>query len=239
MLKQKKHTDKTIDDTSQPNEVPIMQRSLDLIFHALLPKDKKFYPLFDQACANMVETARTLEMALKSDSVTRLQSHEKVDLLEKQGDEITHAILHEASSTFIVPFDREDIHSLAMAIDDVVDYIYGTSKRIDLYKIHNIQPEIIRLAEIITLSAIELQQAVKQMRSLKHVRIVRQHLQNINAYENEADSVMKSTIAAMFRDGTDALTILKMKEVITFLENATDKCEDAANVIESVIVKFS
>jgi predicted phosphate transport protein (TIGR00153 family) len=239
MLKEKIHTDKESADTSQPNEVPIMQRSLDLIFHALLPKDKKFYPLFDQACANMVETAKALEFALKSDSVTRIQSHEKIDLLEKQGDEITHAILQEAASTFIVPFDREDIHSLAMAIDDVVDYVYGTSKRIDLYKIHNIQPEIIRLAEIITLSAIELQHAVKAMRSLKNKQIVRQHLKNINVFENEADTIMKSTIAAMFRNETDAVTILKMKEVITFLENATDKCEDAANVIESVIVKFS
>jgi len=232
--------EKNIEDLSSPKEEkPIMQRSLDLIFHALLPKDKKFYPLFDQACANMVETAQALENALKSDSVTRLQSHERIDHLEKQGDEITHAIMQEASSTFVVPFDREDIHSLAMAIDDVVDYIYGTSKRIDLYKIHHIQPEIIRLAEIITLSAIELQKAVANMRSLKNVHVVRKHLQNINAFENEADTIMKATVAEMFRSETDAMNILKMKEVITFLENATDKCEDAANVIESVIIKFS
>jgi predicted phosphate transport protein (TIGR00153 family) len=230
---------KNEDLISQEEEKPIMQRSLDLIFHALLPKDKKFYPLFDQACANMVEIARTLENALKSDSVTRIQSHERIDWLEKQGDEITHAIMHEASSNFVVPFDREDIHSLAMAIDDVVDYIYGTSKRIDLYKIHLIQPEIIRLAEIITLSAIELQHAVSNMRSLKRVNIVRKHLQNINVYENEADNIMKATVAEMFRTESDAMNILKMKEVITFLENATDKCEDAANVIESVIIKFS
>lgn len=227
------------DLSSRKEEKPIMQRSLDLVFHALLPKDKKFYPLFDQACANMVETAQALENALKADSVTRLQSHERIDLLEKQGDEITHAIMQEAGSTFIVPFDREDIHSLAMAIDDVVDYIYGTSKRIDLYKIHHIQPEIIRLAEIITLSAIELQSAVTNMRSLKNVNIVKRHLQNINVYENEADNIMKAMVAEMFRTEKDAMTILKMKEVITFLEMATDKCEDAANVIESVIIKFS
>jgi predicted phosphate transport protein (TIGR00153 family) len=227
------------DLSSRKEEKPIMQRSLDLVFHALLPKDKKFYPLFDQACANMVETAQALENALKADSVTRLQSHERIDLLEKQGDEITHAIMQEAGSTFIVPFDREDIHSLAMAIDDVVDYIYGTSKRIDLYKIHHIQPEIIRLAEIITLSAIELQNAVTNMRSLKNVNIVKRHLQNINVYENEADNIMKAMVAEMFRTEKDAMTILKMKEVITFLEMATDKCEDAANVIESVIIKFS
>src|SRR5687768_3491325 len=138
---------------SQPTETPRMQRSLDRIFHALLPKDKKFYPLFDQAALNMVETARVLEASLKGDSLGRMGMHEKIDMLEKQGDEITHAIMAEASTTFIVPFDREDVQQLAMAIDDVVDYIYGTSKRIDLYKIHHITPAMIRLAEIIHSSA--------------------------------------------------------------------------------------
>lgn len=224
---------------SSPEEEPLVKRSIDFIFQALLPKDRLFFPLFDQACANMVETARVLENALKSDSVTRIQSYETINLLEKQGDEITHAIMRETGNTFIVPFDREDIHALAVAIDDVVDYIYGTSKRVDLYKVHTITPAMIRLTEIITLSAIELQSAVKEMRSLKNVRKVKAHLHTINTLENEADRIMNDTIAAMFRDETDAMTILKMKEVITFLENATDKCEEAAHVIDSVVIKFS
>jgi len=121
----------------------------------------------------------------------------------------------------------------------VVDYIYGSSKRIDLYKIHHIPPAMIRLAEVITLSALELQQAILEMRNLRHVGTVRQHLEKINGYENEADKIMNDSIAAMFRNETDAMFILKMSEVYTFLENATDKCEDAANVIESVIIKYS
>jgi uncharacterized protein Yka (UPF0111/DUF47 family) len=120
-------------------EEPLVKRSIDFIFQALLPKDKLFYPLFDQACNNLVETAQVLEKALKSDSVTRIQSFETINLLEKQGDEITHAIMRETGNTFIVPFDREDIHALAIAIDDVVDYIYGTSKRLDIYKVHQIR----------------------------------------------------------------------------------------------------
>jgi uncharacterized protein Yka (UPF0111/DUF47 family) len=220
-------------------EEPLVKRSIDLIFQALLPKDKLFYPLFDQACSNLVETAKVLENALKSDSVTRIQSFETINLLEKQGDEITHAIMRETGNTFIVPFDREDIHALAIAIDDVVDYIYGTSKRLDLYKVHQISPAMIRLAEIITLSAIELQSAVREMRSLRNVRKVKAHLHTINTLENEADKIMNSTIADLFKHETDAMVILKTKEVITFLENASDKCEDAAHVIESVIIKFS
>ena len=220
-------------------EEPIVKRSIDFIFQALLPKDKLFYPLFDQACNNMVEVAKVLENALKSDSVTRIQSFETINLLEKQGDEITHAIMRETGNTFIVPFDREDIHALAIAIDDVVDYIYGTAKRIDLYKVHQISPAMVRLAEIITLSAIELQSAVREMRSLRNVRKVKAHLHTINTLENEADKIMNTTIADLFKNETDAMVILKTKEVITFLENATDKCEEAAHVIDSVIIKFS
>ncbi|MFN5295623.1 MAG: DUF47 domain-containing protein, partial [Flavobacteriales bacterium] len=217
----------------------LVKRSIDFIFQALLPKDKLFYPLFDQACNNMVETARTLEHALKADSVKRIQSFETINLLEKQGDEITHAIMRETGNTFIVPFDREDIHALAIAIDDVVDYINGTSKRLDLYKVHQISPAMVRLAEIITLSAIELQSAIREMRSLRNVRKVKAHLHTINTLENEADIIMNTTIADLFKNETDAMVILKTKEVITFLENATDKCEEAAHVIDSVIIKFS
>ncbi len=225
--------------TSQPIERPIMQRSLDFVFHALLPKDKKFYPLFDQAAANMVTIAKALESAMKADSVTRMGSHAEIDRLEKQGDEITHAIMNEASLTFIVPFDREDVQHLAIAIDDVVDYICGTSKRMDLYKVHQITPVMISLSEIIVKSAVELQQAILSMRSLRNKGIVRNHLEKIKTFENEADKIMNDAIAALFRDEKDAMYILKMKEVINFLEEATDKCEDAANVIESVIVKYS
>lgn len=223
----------------ETTEVPIVQRSLDLIFHALLPKDKKFFPLFDQATANMVVIAKALETALKADALVRIQSHEEIDRLERQGDEITHAIVNEAISTFVVPFDREDVQQLAIAIDDVVDYIYGTSKRIDLYKIHQITPVMIRLSEIIVKSAEELQQAVFNMRSLRKMGTVKMHLQKIHTYENEADALMNEAIADLFKNETDAMHILKMKEVISFLENATDKCEDAANVIESVMIKFS
>ena len=147
--------------------------------------------------------------------------------------------MHEAGQTFVVPFDREDIQALAIAIDDVVDYINGTAKRIDLYKVHHITPAMVRLAEIITLSAIELQSAVREMRSLRNVRKVRAHLLTINLLENEADKIMNASIADMFKNETDAMVILKTKEVITFLENATDKCEEAAHVIDSVIIKFS
>lgn len=218
---------------------PIMQRSLDVIFHALLPKDKKFFPLFDKATANAVLTAKTFEAATKADPVTRIQLLEKIDFLEKQGDEITHAIMNAASSTFIVPFDREDIQSLTIVIDDIVDLIYGTAKRIEIYKVHHLPEAIVKLAELNHLAVVELEKAIHSMRALRNSATMKKHLSAINAYENQADKVMNDSIAKLFLNETDAMEILKVQEVITMLESATDKCEDAATVIENVLIKFS
>jgi len=220
-------------------EQPIVKRSFDLIFHAILPKDRKFYPLFDQAAANMVETARALEGALKADAVTRIKSYDTIHRLENVGDDITHAIMNEAMVTFLVPFDREDVQKLAMSLDDVVDFIYGTSKRVDLYKINKITPQMIRLAEITTLMTLELQQAIAEMRSLRNIPSVLEHVGNINKLETEADNVMKSTIAALFREEKDAIFLIKMQEIISFMETTTDKCRDVAIVIEGVVLKYS
>lgn len=216
-----------------------MVRSLDFIFHAILPKDKKFFPLFDQAMDNLVHTAKTFETALKSDSVQRLQLLEKIDHLEKQGDEITHAITHEAASTFIVPFDREDIQALAIAIDDVVDFLYGTSKIIDLYKIHVITPDMVRLSEIILESSTELRDAMKELRSLRNIPKVKEHIAQIANLEREADEILNASTVRLFEEEKDAMLLLKKKEVITFMESATDKCKEATHVIESVVIKFS
>lgn len=216
-----------------------MVRSLDFIFHALLPKDKKFFPLFDQAAVNLVETAKTFETALKGDSVQRMQLLDKIDGLEKAGDEITHAITNEAASTFIVPFDREDIQQLAIALDDVVDFIYGTAKIIDLYKIHVITPDMIRLSEIIVESSLELQEVITELRSLRNIGKVKAHIEKIGLLENEADQILNDSTVRLFEEEKDAMTLLKKKEVISFLESATDKCKEATHVIESVVIKFS
>lgn len=225
--------------TSQDDNQPIMQRSLDIVFRALLPKDKKFFPLFDKATANLVLTAKTFEAAVKADAVTRMQLLEKIDFLEKQGDEITHAIMNAASSTFIVPFDREDIQQLTIVVDDIVDLIYATSKRIELYKIHQLPESVVKLAEINHKACIELEKTIHSMRELRYTRAISNHLMAINEFENEADKIMNDELANLFLNEPDAMQILKLQEIITYLESATDKCEDAGNVIESVMVKFS
>jgi len=225
--------------TLQNDNQPIMQRSLDLVFRVLLPKDKKFFPLFDKATANVVLTAKTFEAAVKADAVTRMQLLEKIDFLEKQGDEITHAIMNAAASTFIVPFDREDIQQLTIVLDDIVDLIHATAKRIELYKIHLLPESVIKLAEINHKACIELQKTIHSMRQLRYTNAIRNHLIAITAYENEADQIMNNALADLFLNEPDAMQILKLQEIIDYLESATDKCEDAGDVIESVMVKFS
>lgn len=218
---------------------PIMKRSIDFVFQILLPKDKKFYPLFDQACANLESISYVFVESMKGDGVARIQSLEEINRLEKQGDEITHAIISELSTTFIVPFDREDIQALANSIDDIVDLIYGTAKRIDLYKVHVIAPEMIRLSEIICECALELRAALKAMRNLRNAGVVSQKMQQINKLENEADTIMNQFVGKLFREEKDAMNLMRQQEVITMLELATDKCEDAANILQSVLIKFS
>lgn len=215
-----------------------MVRSLDFIFHALLPKDKKFYPLFDQAIENLITAAKTFESSLKVPS-ERQKAREILEKLEKKGDDITHAIMHEAASTFIVPFDREDIQQLAIALDDIIDFIFGTSRIIDLYEIDEITPDMIRLSEIIVESSIELQGIISELRSLKNIRKVNTHIDRIELLEREADDILNQSTVRLFEEEKDAMLLLKKKEVISFLETATDKCKEATYVLESVVIKFS
>lgn len=213
--------------------------SFDTFFQALVPKDKKFLPLFIEAAGNALKTAEVFHKALHADSVTRLTLLKEINVLERQGDEYTHVIVNEASSTFIVPFDREDIQSLAVAIDDVLDYMNGCAKRIELYKIHNITPEMLQLADVILKACREFEALVRQMSDLKYTAEVQASLARISEYEKQADGLFDKVVSRLFAEEKDALEILKMKEVYSFFSATTDKVEDASSVIENILVKFS
>ena len=163
----------------------------------------------------------------------------QIENLEHVGDDITHTIFQEVSTTFITPFDREDIQRLASAMDDVVDYIHGSAKRIELYKVDPIHPSMIKLSELIQQCATELNTAIGSLRSMKNMIKVHEALVRVNSLENHADDIFDNAVARLFEDEKDAIQIIKIKEVLSALETATDKCEDVANVIESVIVKHS
>lgn len=213
---------------------------VDRIVQFLLPKDRKFFPLFERASGNLVTISGVLvEMVNSTNHDKRVELIKEIERLEHVGDSITHEIFHELSSTFITPFDREDIHFLASAIDDVADFIHGSSKRIHLYKIGVISPSIIKLAELTQRSSEELHSAVVELKNMKNIMKIKEACVRVNSIENHADDVFNSAIAQLFEEEKDPIMIIKTKEILSVLETATDKCEDAANIIESLIVKAS
>ena len=213
--------------------------ALGKIFSFLVPKDKNFFKLFAEASNNLVEISKTFSELANAPMEKRHELQKKISDLEHVGDEITHQIFTELSTNFITPFDREDISYLASSLDDIVDYIDGSSKRIDTYKIQDITPAMKKLCEIIEHSAKEIHIAVTNMKDMNNAVRIREAIVRINSLENHADDVFDTAIADLFDNETDAIKIMKMKEILSNMETATDKCEDVANVIETIMVKNS
>ncbi len=213
--------------------------SLNSIFQYFVPKDKKvFFPLFEQASSNVVAMATTLVEAVNTSQMATTEDlYRQIDKLEGKGDEITHQIYLELGKNFITPFDREDIHALATAIDDVADYIQGAANRMLLYNIGAANEHIKKLSELILQASIDLEKAVKELKDLRNVRNIADSCIRINSVENQADYVFDRAVADLFLYEKDAIQLIKYKEIYAALETATDMCEDAANVMESILVK--
>ena len=213
--------------------------SLNSIFQYFVPKDKKvFFPLFEQAASNVVAIATVLVEAVNSaNPATREELFKQIDKLENKGDELTHQIYLELGKNFITPFDREDIHALATAIDDVADNIQGAANRMSLYRIDEFNEHIRKLSDLILQASIDLEKAIRELKDLRNVRAIADSCIRINSMENQADYVFDRAVADLFLYERDAIKLIKYKEILAALENATDMCEDAANVMESILVK--
>jgi predicted phosphate transport protein (TIGR00153 family) len=203
-------------------------------------KDKKFFPLFEKASHNLVKAAKTMNEMVNTTSLEkRKELLKEIENLEHVGDSHTHQMFHELNVNFITPFDREDIHDLATALDDIVDYIWGSAKRMDLYKITEYSPAMIKLVELNMQCAEEIYKAIGQLHNLKNTDIIKEACVRINSIENHADDVFENAIARLFEENTNPLEIIKVKEILSILETATDKCEDVADVIKTILVKNS
>jgi predicted phosphate transport protein (TIGR00153 family) len=214
--------------------------SLNPLLQLLVPKERKFFDMFEKASANLVKTGKALYDAVNTPpGDKRLELLKEVARLEHVGDEITHQIFQEVGSTFITPFDREDIQRLASEMDDILDCIHGAAKRIELYKIGNILPSIVKLAELCLEACTELNKAIPQLRDLRNVDQIREACIVINSIENHADDISDMTLARLFEEETNAIEVIKLKEIINMIETATDRCEDVANVLESILIKES
>jgi uncharacterized protein len=211
---------------------------LDRLIHKLLPRDDNFYQLLEEAAHNLVRAGEEIkELPLCQTHEQRIEVARIVKDIEHEGDAVTHKIFSELNATFVTPFDREDIHLLASAIDDVLDQMDGCAHRFMLYKIDNVPDALVKLIEVLVLSIKELQNGVHLLRNLNEADALQTSFKLVNEYENRADEIFDQAVADLFDKETDPVRIIKLKEVFVGLETATDKCEDAANVLESILIK--
>lgn len=210
------------------------------IMRIFVPKNKIFYDLFEKVATNSALMASKLrELIGEADFDKRSAILNQIEDLEHANDELTHNIFTELGRNFITPFDREDIHYLATALDDIADTIYASAKKINFYKVNPNDTGIQKLADIIEQSAGLVRNAVIELRDMKNMRHVTESLVKINSLENQADDVFDLSIEKLFDTEPDAKEVIKKREIYTVMEIATDKCEDAANVIESIIIKYA
>ena len=201
----------------------------------LIPQERLFFDLLERQAATVAEGAVALrDMLADFRDVHAKRKHIKD--IEHRGDETVHAIYEELNKTFITPIDREDIQALASHLDNVLDMIDAAANRLYLYEIDRPSEPMMQLADVIVQATKELHRAVKAIRSLRDADEVERISVEVNRLENVADDVMNNAVAQLFRE-KDVVRIVKFKEIIERLEEATDYCEDVANVLSDIVAK--
>ncbi|MGE5753778.1 MAG: DUF47 domain-containing protein [Deltaproteobacteria bacterium] len=200
----------------------------------IIPSDQEFFLLFEKASQNIQDGAELLKSLLDDFDDVKEKARE-IEEIEHKGDTITHDVIKKLNTTFITPIEREDILALASSLDDIIDLIHAAATRLNLYKITASTPQAKELGFLILKSVRELNRGISHMG--KKMDGVYEHCVEVNSLENEADRVCRDAIAYLFENEKDPITILKWKEIYETLETATDRCEDAANVLEGVALK--
>lgn len=215
--------------------------SLSSFLKMFTPKDRVFYGLFEEATGNLKQMSEVLIEAMAEQDRTRRDTLlRSLDDLEHKNDDVTHRIFIELGRNFITPFDREDIHALATALDDVADYTWGSAKRILNYQIDVVDDVMVQFATIIDKCTALLHTAIHELRNMRDMKALTNACVGINSLENEADDLFdKATVGLFTAHSMNPVELIKRKDLYQEMEIVTDKCEDAANVIESIIVKYS
>jgi predicted phosphate transport protein (TIGR00153 family) len=199
----------------------------------LIPRESKFFRMFADVSQNLTQGTRLLQDILKNPANMEPRL-DQLQEIEHRGDEMTHGIITALNQTFITPFDREDIHRLTSSLDDVLDYVNAAGVRLRLYKIKSPPSIAAELAAMIVKQSEELAQGVSLLEKNK---LVLEHCVEVHRLENEADRLSRKAIADLFDNEKDPIHLIKIKELYEVLETATDKAEDAANVLEAVALK--
>jgi hypothetical protein len=201
-----------------------------------LPKEFNFFDLFDRQADNAIEAA-VLFSDLTSKGAVEEASLKKMEDIEHRGDEATHGIIENLNKTFITPFDREDIHKLAMMLDDVIDMINTIVSRMRIYKLSGVNMNLVAFSSVIEESVRAVACAVKGLRNLKNAKSIMDSCVEINRLENVGDRMRDTVLANLFETEKDPITVIKLKEIYQDAETVLDVCEDVANVVESILVK--
>ena len=203
-----------------------------------IPREEKFFELFEGSAQNMVKAAHQLKQLV--DTWENVEGRvSEITELEHAGDTITHWIMEQLNRTFVTPFDREDIALLAHSLDDVTDFIHAAADAMYLYKVARPGQKAKELSDIIVQAATEVERAVPQLRHRAELRRIVERCVEINRLENMADRVFRSAMAELFTDTKDIAEIIKWREIYEHMESATDRCEDVANVLEGVALKHA
>ena len=209
-------------------------------FRLFKPKDRVFFYHFEASAANVLKMSEDLIEIMKTEpGPHRTSLLERLVLAERANDDLTHTIFRDLARNFITPIDREDIHALASSLDDVADYILASAKNLELFHIEKPDEACRELARLVHVGAGIVKKAVHHLRDLNKPNAHRQFVIDVNTMENEADEVCDAAIERLFAHEKDAIHLIKMRDTYMVLEEATDKCEDVANVIESIMLKYA
>ena len=203
---------------------------------SLLPKETQYFALFSQLSGKLIEASATLVEIMQSSDNNYESLSKRLKHIEHECDELTHAVTTKLNKSFITPFDREDIYTLSVALDDVCDYMDAAARAVVMYNIHESDATATQLAQIIQKLCHEIHQAIEL---LEHSKGMGPHLLEIQRLENEADDVYFRGMADLFKENPDPVRLIKWKELYEILENATDRCESVGNIIESIVLKHS
>jgi uncharacterized protein len=200
---------------------------------ALVPRTSEFYALFTRAGENLLETAKLAERRFSEVPDVSVQQ-KQVKELEHRGDELTREIVELLNTQYVTPFDREDIYELAKEIDDVVDFIENASDLLGLYKVDSPMEHALQQCRVLVQATEHLARALADLRSLRRLE---RHIVEVKRLEDEADSIVRAAIAALFDGEVDLLTVIRWKDIFEALEDAVDACETAADLVGNIVVK--
>ena len=198
----------------------------------------EFFDFFERHAAKTLEAAKLLRDMLAHPKDAE-QEAARIKSIEHEGDQLTHGAIELLHKTFLTPIDRSDIHLLASRLDDILDLIDSTAERVWLYKLPVPEPDVLSLASVLINAVTEVQKAMTQLRNLKDRAGIIRTCMEINRYENEGDQLIRKAVARLFNEEPDAIRVMKWKEIYDYLEDAVDRCEDVANVLEGVALEYA